>query len=426
MGRLRMEGWNGLERGSLVQHSVRVDARVVVGSGEESSTMIERGVIRRRIVAVGAGAVLLGSAIAIPALSVTAGPAEPHAAAVAAQNVDWLGADSAQSLNLGFPVLVPSWIPSPFGGAPSISTSDGYYSLYWMNGGGDPTFLQITGQVGGGLPGGSPYDLNNQLFINASVNGYDAIHDVTPIYDQVWWIQDGVLYNVNSKNLADTDSLSLANSLIPLDPGTSVPDTPTTEPENDNSSAWLSAPESVTSGDGVTVSVGGASQVNLLVDGGVFAETGDTGVYGIAEGSYTWHAPAVDTPTTFTFSLVDPDTGETLGTSAITVSPKAAPTDVPATEVRPTEVPATEPPAPSSTEAPVATEIPEAVEAASTDAVRQTSNPVTGDGTGLVARTTPVSSDGTDGPARPIVGGDGTGGIQSIEIPATPPSPYRP
>ncbi|MGB3330619.1 MAG: hypothetical protein WBA46_16785, partial [Thermomicrobiales bacterium] len=335
--------------------------------------MFDTRTVRKRLVAVGAGCILLGGAVALPVASVTAGPTSTQANHLVAQNVDWLSSDAASSLNLGFTVLVPSWVPAPFGGAPSISTSGGYYSLYWMNTGGDPTFLQITGQVGGGLPGGSPYDLNNQLFINASVNGYDAIHDVTPIYDQVWWIQDGVLYNVNSRNLADTDSLSLANSLMVLDAGSGGGDTPTTEPGSDNSAAWLSVPESATSGDAVTVSVGDATNVNVTVDGGAFSETGDYGIYGVSGGSFTWNAPSVDTATTYTFYLTDASTGGSLGSAAIVVNPHVAtqPTAVPATEVPPTAVPVTEVPPTDvpATEAPVVSETqaaaPETVVAAS-------------------------------------------------------------
>lgn len=146
----------------------------------------------------------------------------------AAQNVDWMSADQAAQLDLGFTVLAPSWVPAPFGGSPSIQASGGYYSLYWMNGGGAPTFLQITGEVGGSLPAGSPADLNNQLFINATVQGYDAIHDVTSIYDNVWWIAGGVLYMVSSNNMTGVDSLTLANSLIALEVPEYVP--PTEEP----------------------------------------------------------------------------------------------------------------------------------------------------------------------------------------------------
>jgi hypothetical protein len=153
-------------------------------------------------------------------------PAGPQAISVVSQNVDYIGAESGAALDLGFPVLVPGWVPSPFGGSPSIDAGGGYYSLYWMNAGGDPTFLQVTGQVGGGLPAGSPYDLNVELSINASVQGYGAIHDVTPAYDAVWWIAGGVLYKVESRN-SGTDSLTIANSLIAFQP----PSAPEPEPE---------------------------------------------------------------------------------------------------------------------------------------------------------------------------------------------------
>ena len=46
----------------------------------------------------------------------------------------------------------------------------------------------------------------------------DRGHDVTPIYDAVWWIQGGVLYSVQSRNMTGSDSLSLANSLVAFVP----------------------------------------------------------------------------------------------------------------------------------------------------------------------------------------------------------------
>lgn len=162
-------------------------------------------------------------------VNIMAAPGAPGTFEFAAQNVDYISTDAGYALDLGFPVLVPSWVPSPFGGSPSIDAGGGYYGLYWMNGGGEPTFLHITGQVGGGLPAGSPYDLNNELFINASVMGYDAIHDVTPAYDAVWWIMGGVLYKVESRN-SGTDSLSLANSLITFVPPTYSEPEPEPEP----------------------------------------------------------------------------------------------------------------------------------------------------------------------------------------------------
>jgi hypothetical protein len=168
----------------------------------------------------------LAFSIALPTNVYSAPFAPATTSQAVAQNVDYISTDAGYALDLGFTVLVPSWIPGPFGGPPSIDSGGGYYSLYWMNAGGDPTFLQVSGTVGGSLPAGSPYDLNNELFINASVQGYSAIHDVTPAYDAVWWIAGGVLYKVESRN-SSTDSLSLANSLIPFSP----PSAPEPEPE---------------------------------------------------------------------------------------------------------------------------------------------------------------------------------------------------
>lgn len=200
----------------------------VIPATTSSSTSISR--IRSILIALVLAAICVapGVSLAAPESSSTA------YSAATAQNVDYIGAESAAALDLEFPVLVPGWVPAPFGGSPSIDAGGGYYSLYWMSSGGDPTFLQVTGQVGGALPNGSPYDLNVQLFINASVQGYGAVHDVTPAYDAVWWIAGGVLYKVESRN-SGTDSLSLANSLIAFVPPaapepTSPPPPPTAAP----------------------------------------------------------------------------------------------------------------------------------------------------------------------------------------------------
>ncbi|MDQ3542176.1 MAG: hypothetical protein M3440_15975, partial [Chloroflexota bacterium] len=131
------------------------------------------------------------------------------------QNVDYLAQDSAAELDLDFPVLVPPYVPGPFGGEPSVGAGGGSYSLYWMNTGGAPTFLLVSGVVGGALPAGSPADLNNELSVNATVQGNAAINDVTDTYDAVWWIAGGVLYSVESRNMP-MGSLSLASSLIPF------------------------------------------------------------------------------------------------------------------------------------------------------------------------------------------------------------------
>lgn len=174
---------------------------------------------------------LLALVLSISALPATAAPDVTTSTRSSMQNVDYLGPSAVSRLSLDFTVLVPSYVPSPFGGEPAIDAGGGYYSLYWMVTGGPPTFLQVTGEVGGSLPAGSPYDLNNQLSVNASVQGHEAIHDVTPTYDAVWWIADGVAYKVESLNMEGTDSLALANSLIALVAPPPAPEEP--EPTED-------------------------------------------------------------------------------------------------------------------------------------------------------------------------------------------------
>lgn len=138
------------------------------------------------------------------------------------QSVEWLSDDSVSYLSSsGVPVMVPSWVPGPVAGStPEIYAGGGSYSIYFYFSG--TTFLYITGVAGGGFPGGSEANLNVELSVNASVQGYPAIHDVgipegsdTPIYDKVMWIADGVFYTISGNGL-DTDSLTLANSAIAL------------------------------------------------------------------------------------------------------------------------------------------------------------------------------------------------------------------
>jgi hypothetical protein len=175
---------------------------------------------KRAMVAVATVFLVGGTSPAIRAAPIP----EPVVTIDRAQNVNWLSPDQAAALNVGIDVLVPSWVPVPFDSvAPSISASNGYYELYWVVPGLPSTFLQIEGIAGGSFPAGSEANLNNELFINASVQGWEAIHDVgvpegsdAPIYDRVWWIANGVLYSVNSWNMAGSDSMSLANSLISL------------------------------------------------------------------------------------------------------------------------------------------------------------------------------------------------------------------
>ncbi len=139
----------------------------------------------------------------------------------AAQGVGWLSNQSQNYLtSSGIPVMVPSWVPGPVSGtSPELYAGGGSYSIYFYAG---SSFLFITGVAGGGFPGGSEANLNVELSVNASVQGWPAIRDIgvpegseTPIYDKVMWIADGVLYTVSGNGL-DSDSLSLANSSVAL------------------------------------------------------------------------------------------------------------------------------------------------------------------------------------------------------------------
>lgn len=214
--------------------------------------------------------------------------------AARAQNVDWMTSSQAASLDLPFSVMVPTFIPAPFSGSPAMSGSGDYYSLYWVNYGGPPTFLLITGEVGGTLPAGSPADLNIQLSVNASVQGNSAIHDVTSIYDNVWWIAGGVLYTVSSNNMTGSDSLSLANSLIELQPPvtqelepvepTSAPVQPTTAPSSQPDSEENGEPPTQPEPEvNDTTDDPGSAFEEVLEDTIAVAESGETGVGGVAD-----------------------------------------------------------------------------------------------------------------------------------------------
>lgn len=281
---------------------------------------------------------------------------QPSTAHTTAQNVDWMSPEMASRLDIGMDVLVPSWIPAPFTGVqPSVSASPGYYQLYWMVGGGAPTFLYIEGVAGGSLPAGSPADLNKQLSINASVQGWQAIHDIgipaggsTPIYDQVWWIANGVLYTVSSNNMTGSDSLSLANSLVVLQPPASQAPPPVEAPPAE-------VPQAETPGEPV---------------------------------GETWEEPAVSQPET-TDSATSNTVTEPRSVDTGTVPEAGGTTSIQAPE--------------SGVSAPLDTTEP-------SSSARQPWSPGRGDGD--------VPSDGTNGPVPPVMGGDGTGGWFDSGLPA--------
>jgi hypothetical protein len=267
-------------------------------------------------------------AVAAPAPPAVTGPSSANAP-------DWLSADSAAQLDLGFPVLVPDYVPGPFGGEPSITAYDGYYSLYWLVPGTPPTYLQITGEVGGSIPDFSYYDRNNQLFVNASVRGYDAYHDLTPVYDRVYWQEGDVVYTVDSLNLSDTDSLSLANSLSPLvvdssggntDAGSSTDSGGGASTGDDNAPApALSAPTTVQSGGTVSLDVSGVTDATLSADAGSFAGSGTDTLNDVGASTVSWQAPATDTDLSVLFILANPSNGDWLATANTTVTAAPAP-----------------------------------------------------------------------------------------------------
>lgn len=231
---------------------------------------------------------------------------------IAQQQPDWMTPEQAQLLDLGFPVLIPSWIPSPFGPEPyTIEGYRGYYRLYWLITGGDPTFFEIVGIVGGDIPDYSSYDRNNQLVVNAEVRGYPAYHDLTPIYDWVWWQEGDVVYYVNSRGFTDVSAVDVANSLIELVPPAPVAD--------------LYAPVSVEAGQVGIVQPVGVTDATLVADAGTFLATGTAEYVGVGESEVEWVAPSVETDTVVTFSLLDSASGALLASAQTTVVGVPAP-----------------------------------------------------------------------------------------------------
>ena len=286
-------GWRRVRLGELG------DERVL-GAGARAGGAAWRTVLVVGVVVVGLLSPVSGGrgATAAPAGRVTA---------KAFLQPAWMDAAAASRLDLGFDVLVPGFVPAPFDGVPpQVSAGGGRYSLYWVVFGGPPTYLEITGTLGGAIPAYSQYDRNNQLVQNATVQGYPAYHDLTPIYDEVWWQAGGVVYQVSSKGMG-VGSLALANALQVLTPPVSAP------------AASLGVPETVESGEVVSVAVDGASGATLTADAGTFEDTG-TAVYPGAGGfAVGWRAPEVEDDLVVGFALTDPDSGETLATIQTTV-----------------------------------------------------------------------------------------------------------
>lgn len=227
--------------------------------------------------------------------------------------------DQAALFTNDWPSLVPSYVPEPFASViPSISVTGSEYRLYWYVGGGAPTYLDVHGYLGSNIPDGSFYDLNNQLFVNASVRGYEAYHDPTPIYDAVYWEEEGASYWVTTQGLP-TDVVSFANSFLVASVPASEPTATVAPPVS------LVSPETVASGGVATVSVsGGGPEATLVTDGGIFSDTGAGQYPGAGDAAVTWVAPDVTVDTTVTFSLLDVN-GAVLASTPTLVTAAEAP-----------------------------------------------------------------------------------------------------
>lgn len=272
-----------------------------------------------------------------------AAPGTGHAQPVSANQLpDWLSPETAARLAVGIDVLIPLYVPAPFGGEPEVQASDGYYSLYWLIPGAPPTYLRITGTAGGEIPAFSYYDRNVQLEQNDSVMGYPAWHDDTPIYDLVYWQVENVVYTVESHNLAGDTTMGIANSLISL----VVPDTggdtggetgseqsdqlpgqeasPTEVPQSGVYVSAIGAPATVSSGEIASIAVEGNGDIYLVASDGYFPGSGDTGVVVSAGSTVDWQAPETESDVDITFGAYDLADDSQLATGSTVVHGIAA------------------------------------------------------------------------------------------------------
>jgi len=228
------------------------------------------------------------------------------------QSPDWMSSETASRLAVGIDVYAPSFVPAPFSGEPEVQASDGYYSLYWQIAGAPPTFLRVTGEAGGVIPDFSYYDRNIQLEQNATVQGSAAYHDVSPIYDIVYWSVGGVVYTVESHNLAGDDSLSLANSLMYVAP----PEQAGGDTTGVDRVFTLGVPPSVLSGEIAAIGVDGEGDVLLAAQDGFFPATGENTVAVSGGVTVDWEAPFYESDTTLFFYIYDLDSGAELASGS--------------------------------------------------------------------------------------------------------------
>jgi hypothetical protein len=130
--------------------------------------------------------------------------------------------------------------------------------------------------------------------------------------------------SVESANLTDTDSLTLANGLASLavenpDP-VETPDDGSGEPTDETSGPTVEVPETIDAGDVVSIEVINANGATLTSSVGTFAESGTDTVRGVYEGSFNWQAPNAVEDTYVRFLLVNPETLEWVAVAESTVT----------------------------------------------------------------------------------------------------------
>ncbi|CAN5549403.1 hypothetical protein BH23CHL4_BH23CHL4_03890 [soil metagenome] len=250
----------------------------------------------------------------ISSQSASAAPVQAHATLNESyQSPDWMSQETASRLAVGIDVYAPPAVPAPFGGEPEVQAFDGYYGLYWQIAGAPPTFLRVTGELGGVIPDFSYYDRNIQLQQNATVQGYPAYHDLSPIYDTVYWSVGDVVYTVESHNLVSDDSLSLANSLMYVAPPEPAEGGSTTGVER---VFTIGVPPGVQAGEIAAIGVDGEGDVLLTAQDGYFPATGENTVVVSGGSSIDWEAPYYESDTTLFFYVYDIESGTELASSS--------------------------------------------------------------------------------------------------------------
>jgi hypothetical protein len=275
--------------------------------------------------------IALTALLLLPASNIRAAQ-EGEVEEVAATQIvpEWLSVETASQLAVGIDVLLPEIVPAPFEGEPDVTAYDGFYSLYWLIPGSPPTYLQINGEAGGEIPDFSYYDRNVELVVNAEVQGYPAYHDITPVYDLIYWQVGDVVYSVESSNLAETDSLTLANSLALLaveDPGLEeTPDESTEDPGGETGEPSVVVPTTIDAGDVASIEVSNANGATLTASAGTFSDTGSDVYEVVFDGSFNWQAPNSAEDIYVRFLLIDPETEEWLAVGEATVIGNHVPT----------------------------------------------------------------------------------------------------